>query len=49
MELPLTTQGKFEPQNFAHVPLLNRLYIFGGLAGNLMLSHVVLHEHNCMA
>ena len=35
VEWPLTTFGEFQPKNFVHVPLLNRLYIFGGRGINL--------------
>ncbi len=30
IEYGLTTRAEFEPKNFIHVPVLNRLYIFGG-------------------
>ena len=40
VDWPLTTQGQFEPKNVVHVPVLNRLYIFGGLGSSMRNSRL---------
>ena len=44
VDWPLTTQGQFEPKNLVHVPVLNRLYIFGGLGSTQRYSRLRYDE-----